>query len=107
MERVGQLKQQGTWDQSIWFCCVSADVAIKDNMLFSGLPPAGLAAIIDSMQPQMVMAGRDIIKQVTWQDNNLVMRMSQIARHWQCQCGCLMCINLVCESCFVCAVHAH
>lgn len=34
-------------------------------MLFSGLPPAGLAAIIDSMQPQMVMAGKDIIKQVT------------------------------------------
>jgi hypothetical protein len=33
-------------------------------MLFSGLPPAGLAAIIDSMQPQMVMAGKDIIKQV-------------------------------------------
>jgi hypothetical protein len=42
----------------------SADIAIKDNMLFSGLPPAGLAAIIDSMQPQMVMAGKDIIKQV-------------------------------------------
>ncbi|WIA19038.1 hypothetical protein OEZ85_003698 [Tetradesmus obliquus] len=38
-------------------------IAIKDNMLFSGLPPAGLAAIIDSMQPQMVMAGKDIIKQ--------------------------------------------
>lgn len=33
-------------------------------MLFSGLPPAGLAAVIDSMQPQMVMAGKDIIKQV-------------------------------------------
>jgi hypothetical protein len=33
-------------------------------MLFSGLPPAGLAAIIDSMQPQMATAGKDIIKQV-------------------------------------------
>lgn len=41
-----------------------ADTAIKDNMLFSGLPSAGLAAIIDSMQPQMIMAGKDIIKQV-------------------------------------------
>jgi hypothetical protein len=41
-----------------------ADTAIKDNMLFSGLPPAGLAAIIDSMQPQMVTAGKEIIKQV-------------------------------------------
>lgn len=41
-----------------------ADIAIKDNMLFSGLPPAGLAAIIDSMQPQMIMAGKDVIKQV-------------------------------------------
>jgi hypothetical protein len=44
--------------------CIAADIAIKDNMLFSGLPPAGLAAVIDSMQPQMVMAGKDIIKQV-------------------------------------------
>jgi hypothetical protein len=33
-------------------------------MLFSGLPPAGLAAIIDSMQPQLATAGREIIKQV-------------------------------------------
>lgn len=33
-------------------------------MLFSGLPPAGLAAIIDSMQPQMATAGKEIIKQV-------------------------------------------
>lgn len=41
-----------------------ADTAIKDNMLFSGLPPAGLAAIIDSMQPQMATAGKEIIKQV-------------------------------------------
>lgn len=37
--------------------------AIKDNMLFSGLPPAGLAAIIDSMQPQMATAGKEVIKQ--------------------------------------------
>jgi hypothetical protein len=35
-------------------------------MLFSGLPPAGLAAIIDSMQPQMATAGKEIIKQVGW-----------------------------------------
>lgn len=41
------------------------DSAIKDNLLFSGLPPAGLAAVIDSMQPQVVAAGKDIIKQVT------------------------------------------
>jgi hypothetical protein len=33
-------------------------------MLFSGLPPAGLAAIIDSMQPQMAAAGKEVIKQV-------------------------------------------
>eukprot|EP00879_Flechtneria_rotunda_P024954 GHRR01026481.1.p1 GENE.GHRR01026481.1~~GHRR01026481.1.p1 ORF type:complete len:127 (+),score=36.78 GHRR01026481.1:277-657(+) len=40
-------------------------IAIKDNMLFSGLPPAGLAAVIDSMQPRNVIAGKDIIKQVS------------------------------------------
>lgn len=45
-------------------CCAPSDTAIKDNMLFSGLPPAGLAAIIDSMQPQMATAGKEIIKQV-------------------------------------------
>lgn len=33
-------------------------------MLFSGLPPAGLAATIDSMQPQMATAGKEIIEQV-------------------------------------------
>ena len=50
----------------VWLllCVCCTDTAIKDNVLFSGLPPAGLAAIIDSMQPQMATAGKEIIKQV-------------------------------------------
>lgn len=51
---------------SLFLDTVAADIAIKDNMLFSGLPQAGLAAVIDSMQPQMIAAGKDIIKQVSY-----------------------------------------
>jgi hypothetical protein len=42
-----------------------AEGAIKDNLLFQGLPSAALAAIIDSMQPRTALPGKDIIKQVT------------------------------------------
>jgi hypothetical protein len=50
-------------------------------MLFSGLPPAGLAAIIDSMQPQMATAGKDVIKQV-----GLPAGAALVRGCWSCLC---------------------
>lgn len=45
-------------------CTTLAGNAIKDNLLFQGLPPGSLDIIIDSMHELTVAAGTDIIRQV-------------------------------------------
>lgn len=45
--------------------------AIASNLLFEGLPPSALDAIIDSMQPRAVGPNKDIIKQVGYSASSL------------------------------------